>query len=72
MILYAYADETELIIDKTNNQNAIGCGILVSKTKIDDSLISTAIGCLKSDPDFDKKKTREQLTGISFMLQMIV
>lgn len=61
MAIYAYADETIFTVDNKTNEIALGCGILVTKNKIDDCLIEEALVHLAKDIDFDLSKDQRTL-----------
>lgn len=61
MAIYAYADETIFTINNTTNELALGCGILVTKNKIEEFVIDDALIELGKDADFDFQKDQRTL-----------
>lgn len=61
MAIYAYADETIFTINNKTNELALGCGILVTKNKIDEFIINEALLELAKDKDFDLTKDQRTL-----------
>lgn len=61
MAIFAYADETIFKINNETNELALGCGMLVTKSKIDDFVINEALLELANDDDFDLNKDKRTL-----------
>lgn len=61
MAIYAYADETIFTINTKTNELALGCGILVTKNKIEEFVIDEALIELAKDDDFDFTKDQRTL-----------
>lgn len=62
MAIYAYADEAIFTIDNKTNELALGCGIFVTKNKIDEFVIDEALLELAKDDDFDFTKDQRTLS----------
>lgn len=58
MPLYAYADESIFTLNKSNNELALGSGILVTSNAVEKEWIAEAINNLRIDPDFDDIKDK--------------
>ena len=56
MAIYAYADETSFTVNGKTNEIALGSGIFVSKSKVNQDIVREALADLKSDIDFDHQK----------------
>lgn len=62
MAIYAYADETIFTINNKTNEVALGCGIFVTKNKIEDFIINEPLLELAKDVDFDLKKDQKTIS----------
>lgn len=61
MAIYAYADEAIFITNSTTNEIALGCGIFVTKNKIENFVIDEALFNLAKGNKFDIKKDQRTL-----------
>lgn len=62
MAIYAYADETIFVANTETNELALGCGIFVTESKIEQSVIDDAILKLSEDNDFDSFKDKRTIS----------
>ncbi|GAA4100459.1 hypothetical protein [Mucilaginibacter panaciglaebae] len=62
MKVFAYADETEFNLNETNS-SIVGSGIIITETKIDQSVIDDAINALKAEPQHDKNDLKTLSKG---------
>jgi hypothetical protein len=61
MPIYADADETIFTMNTQTNELALGCGILVTKLEIEQSIINEALFNLANDNKFDMRKDKRTI-----------
>ncbi len=61
LAIYAYADETIFTINEQNKSEGIGCGILICKEEINESIIKDAMELLINDGEIDLQREKETI-----------